>query len=322
MLPVIRLATYNLRFDSRPDNKSVQQSIAELPHPLQEPLYHAQSGEQPWSIRRLRIAQQILNYDIHIIGLQEALTRQVLDIAELLGSDWAWIGVGRKDGKTSGEFNPVFYKTSELELIHHDSFWLSETPFEPSKYPGAGHERVCTMGHFSLKSLHGASNFTLLNTHLDHRSDAQRRFSASLLLARAKYEAHTTGGAVFIVGDFNSPSTGRDSGAYRTVVGELAPMQVSSQLTAKYAVPDDVYADFVMRDVREATPQERISGNFATFTGFKKPGNTAGYARIDFVFGGSNGGWNAISYDAPSVLSDDGILASDHRPVIVQLSLI
>jgi hypothetical protein len=65
-------------------------------------------------------------------GFQEALVRQVNDLAELLGSEWAWVcsmssvqclsqadeclvyvqvGVGRDDGVAAGEFSPIFYKT-------------------------------------------------------------------------------------------------------------------------------------------------------------------------------------------------------------------
>lgn len=66
-----------------------------------------------------------------VIGFQEALVRQVRDLAELLGSDWSWvrlnlvlipfgaihltassfkIGVGRDDGIEAGEFCPIFYR--------------------------------------------------------------------------------------------------------------------------------------------------------------------------------------------------------------------
>ena len=43
----------------------------------------------------------------------------------------------------------------------------------------------------------------MLNTHLDHKSDEQRRLGASLLLRRAWFEAATTENPVFLLGDFN-----------------------------------------------------------------------------------------------------------------------
>lgn len=64
----LRLATYNLRYDSKPDNISVSQSISALPSPLQAPVYLSKSGEQPWSTRRLRVAEQVLGENVTILG--------------------------------------------------------------------------------------------------------------------------------------------------------------------------------------------------------------------------------------------------------------
>lgn len=77
--------------------------------------------------------------------------------------------------------------------------FVSDTPFDVSKYPGAGSYRICTVAHFTIDE----KTFTLLNTHFDDQSDAQRRLAASLILYRAKYEAATTQGPVFVNGDFN-----------------------------------------------------------------------------------------------------------------------
>lgn len=130
-----------------------------------------------------------------------------------------------------------------------------------------------------------------MNTHLDDQSDAQRRLSASLLLVRARYEAYTTGGPVFITGDFNSAATGYDSGAYQIITGNAPPVVVNSTFSEKYAVPDDFSPTFIMSDLKVDTPKMRVSGDFATFTGFNRPNDFRVFTRIDFVFGGSNGGW-------------------------------
>jgi hypothetical protein len=103
-----RLATWNLRYDVQPDNIPVAKSLAALPDlrvapPLVPP------GERPWSARRIRVAQRlgashvdlvgafqnfgefcIDDHDKHL-GFQEALVRQVNDLEELLGSDFAWV---------------------------------------------------------------------------------------------------------------------------------------------------------------------------------------------------------------------------------------
>jgi len=251
--------------------------------------------------------------------LQEALVRQVHDLAELLGDDWSWIGVGRDDGINAGEFSPIFYKKSHFKLVSNDTFWLSKTPFKPSKYPGTGCYRLCTAAQFIYKLT--SLPFTYLNTHLDDQSDAQRKLAASLLLIRSRYEAVKTNGPILITGDFNSPQSGDDSGAYTIITGQQQAVPVNEAFAQKYAVPKGEFNDFKFLDMRATTPRFRVSGNYATYTGWRAPGDTGAWTRIDFVFGGSNGGWSALTYKVGTSLSDDGMLASDHRPVFVDILL-
>ncbi|KAJ7175183.1 Endonuclease/exonuclease/phosphatase [Mycena crocata] len=375
----MRFVTYNLRYDSQPDNITVRQSLERLPDPLLGPGYHRKRGEQPWSLRRMRVAEHLLGEGIVLAGFQEALVRQVHDLAELFGEDWGWVGVGRDDGKQAGEYSPVFYKKSELVLLSYDSFWTSNTPFIPSRFPGAGSHRVCTTVRLQRRA--GGQKFTVLNTHMDDRSEAQRQHAASMLLARARYEAAVTGEPVFVLGDFNSPPTGRDSGAYEITTGVREPGVLPKDFAARYAVPDDASAalntkssrygredavslaseaqanakqfavdsqansntsddieanatsaadtnntqntstnaaPFVLHDLRAHTPRRFVSANHATFTGFNAPDDTSVWSRIDFVFGGG-GGWKSTAYKVATALSDDGVLASDHRPVFVDV---
>ena len=159
-----------------------------------------------------------------------------------------------------------------------------------SRFPGAGSLRICTAGHFTLKTPTPV-NFTLLNTHLDDQSDAQRRLGASLILTRAKFEAFNTSGPVLVTGDFNSPSTGSDSGAYNISTGVLPPVAINATFAQKFAVPSGTLPGFVLEDLKGVVPRFGVSGDFATFTGFNKPGDTSSFTRIDFVFGASNGLW-------------------------------
>ncbi|KAL0946258.1 hypothetical protein HGRIS_012513 [Hohenbuehelia grisea] len=310
----MRIVSYNLRFDSKPDNITVQQTIASLPDPLQAPRFLNGSSERPWSTRRIRVAE-------HLLSFQEALVRQVHDLAELFGDGWSWIGVGRDNGVEAGEFSPIFYKKSELTLLSNDSFWTSNTPFEPSKFPGAGSFRVVTAAHFTLTGdgVSAPINFTYLNTHMDDQSDDQRKLAASMLLIRARFEAVKTGSPVIITGDYNSPPTGTDSGAYKIITGASPPVPVNATFAAKFAVADNELPDFKLLDLRAEAPRQNVSANFATFTGFTSPTDTSNWARIDFVFGGSNGGWKTNGYKVASALADDGVLESDHRPVFADI---
>ncbi|KAF9032865.1 hypothetical protein BDZ89DRAFT_1091189 [Hymenopellis radicata] len=315
----MRFVTYNLRYDSQPDGISVAQSIARIPDQLEEQPYLELRGEQPWSKRRLLVAQQVLSEGIVLAGFQEALVRQVKDLAELFGDDWAWVGVGRDDGKQASEFSPIFYKKSELSLISYDTFWLSKTPFEPSRYPGAGSFRLCTVAQFLMADK--KRKFTVFNTHLDDQSEEQRQVGVSLILHRARYEAIKTGWPVFLLGDLNSPAEGEDTGAYRIVTGAADPLPINETFTTKYRISGNKMKGFKMLDLRGETPPEKVSNNFATFTGFTKPGDAAEWKRIDFIFGGDTRGWSSEGYKVVSALADDGTLASDHRPVFADISI-
>ncbi|KAG9120469.1 hypothetical protein FRC07_004030 [Ceratobasidium sp. 392] len=317
----IRLTTWNLRYDSQPDNTTVADTLSALPDRLQEPtsFYPDASRERPWSSRRVGVAALLEFQAPTIISFQEALFRQVQDLKELLGADWDWVGIGRDDGKARGEFSPIFFNKTLVQLKSWDTFWLSDTPFDVSKYPSAGSYRICTVAHFST----GGKNLTVLNTHFDDQSDDQRRLAASLILHRARYEAATTGASVFVNGDFNSPAEGTDNGAYRIFSGRIPPVAINSTFTSKFAIPSKspLPSNFTMLDTRGTTPRSKVFGHFATYTGFSKLGVTSPYGRIDFVFGASHVNWKSVAYKADEALYDDGVYLSDHRPVTVDLLL-
>ena len=65
-VPTMRVVTYNLRYDALPDNLTVQDSLDALPNPLSEPNYLSIHQEQPWSTRRIRIAENLLSSNIDI----------------------------------------------------------------------------------------------------------------------------------------------------------------------------------------------------------------------------------------------------------------
>ena len=85
------------------------------------------------------------------------------------------------------------------------------TPFEPSKFPGADTIRMATAAHFTLKTDPDCpADFTAFNVHLDDLSDDARRLAASLMLTRARYEVYNTGRPVILTGDFNMVETLED----------------------------------------------------------------------------------------------------------------
>ncbi|MCK0158273.1 hypothetical protein MWU65_13845 [Cellulophaga sp. F20128] len=100
-----------------------------------------------WSNRQ-RLQVSLLNFhQPDIIGMQEPLVNQVKYFVEHL-FNYKWIGVGREDGRTEGEYNPKFYKANKLEVLSSGIFWLSESPDKVSKSWVAGYSRICTWALF------------------------------------------------------------------------------------------------------------------------------------------------------------------------------
>ncbi|KAG9087449.1 hypothetical protein FS749_002906 [Ceratobasidium sp. UAMH 11750] len=316
----IRLTSWNIRYDWD-DKIPVSDTIASLPSRLKQPspYYPKASTERPWSSRRIGVAALLQFQASAVISFQEASAHHVRDMKTLLGNDWDWVGLGRDGGKADGEMNPIFFDKTQVQLKSWDIFWLTDTPFEFSQYPGAGSVRICTAARLSV----GGKNLTVLHTHLDHLSDAQRRLGASLILHRARYEAATTGATVFIKGDMNSPTEGQDNGAYKIFTGALPPVAINSTFASRFPIPENspLPSNFTMLDTRGTTPREKVVGHFATFTGFHNLGDTSEYGRIDFVFGDSHAKWKSVAYMAAEILYDDGVYLSDHRPVTVDVVL-
>ncbi|KAK2460462.1 hypothetical protein APHAL10511_007509 [Amanita phalloides] len=229
--------------------------------------------------------------EIDIACFQAATTRQVKDLAELFANGWAYVPGARTCKTNMSCFNPVFYRKNTFKVLSKDSFWLSEDPFRSSKFPGARAARVCTAVRFS--SIKSGKEFTVLNTHLDPDEEDQRRLAASMLLARARYAA-VTSGPVFVTGTLNCDSTGSSSGAYKILNGSAAPVSVPPAFEDKYAVRYYQLPKFRTLDLRAATPKQRVSVNYATHTGYTDPGDTSKWRRTSYIFGGSNKGWTSV----------------------------
>ncbi|MEJ2006312.1 MAG: endonuclease/exonuclease/phosphatase family protein, partial [Cyclobacteriaceae bacterium] len=215
-----------------------------------------------------------------IVGVQEALQNQVQDIKTSLPG-FTYVGVGRDDGKTAGEYSPVFYDSTYFEIINGGTFWLSETPREVSKGWDAALPRVCSF--VELKDPSGNS-FVVYNAHFDHIGVEARRQSAKLIMDH--YEKFNSGKPVVFMGDLNFTD---DDPAYVTITEEG------------------------FRDTRKlASPY----GPKATFNGFNW--ETEPERRIDYIF--INGSF-MVNMFAVLTDSRYNRYPSDHFPVIVSLQL-
>ncbi|MFE6619890.1 endonuclease/exonuclease/phosphatase family protein [Streptomyces sp. NPDC008086] len=238
-----------------------------------------------WAVRRPVMRELLRREAPHVIGTQEGLFAQLLDIDSDLGPHYDWLGTGRLHGSRD-EAMAVFYDTRRLRPTEYDHFWLSDTPdVIGSNTWGAAFARMVTWVRFRDLADAGRE-FYVLNTHFDHVSQYARERSAALIAARiAGFDRSLP---VVVTGDFNVAA--HKNTAYDTLLG----------------------AGLV--DTWD-TARER-SALYATFHGYKPL--TPDGDRIDWVL--TTPGVTAHRA-AINTFSADGQFPSDHLPVQAFLSL-
>ena len=157
----------------------------------------ANDGENSWPKRKHLVMGVILDRRPDILGVQEALHFQ-LDEIRTRFPNLAYVGVGRDDGKTKGEYAAILYDRQRFTIQFQETFWFSETPYEiASTSWGNRIPRICTMA--ILFDRHTQRDLTVFNVHWDHQSQPSREASAKGLLRRVKSPKN-----VLVLGDFNA----------------------------------------------------------------------------------------------------------------------
>ena len=243
-------------------------------------------GENAWPNRRERASDAINFYAPDIIGTQEVLHHQLVDILDGC-PHYDSIGVGRQDGNTQGEYSAILYNKKRFEIVDCGWFWLSETPeIAGAKGWDAACERIATWA--ILRDKESKAKLFALNTHFDHIGQVARAESARLILNRIAEMAK--GMPVVVTGDFNADPADK----------------VIEHLTAGTPI-----ALFDCRNMARV-----VYGPDWTFHNFDRL-PMAERKRIDYVFVTEN-----IEVERYGVLAEtnDGYL-SDHNPVLVYLSI-
>ena len=240
-----------------------------------------------WPYRKDNAASQIKFHNVHILGVQEALHEQMMDLSQAL-TKYKFAGVARDDGKTKGEYSAIFYDTTRLKLLGSSTFWLSLTPEVPgSKSWDAAITRIVTWAKF--KDAKTRETFFVFNTHFDHIGKEARRESAKLLKQRVKDIAGNN--PVLIFGDFNSKPS-----------DEPIMVLVDANDPNKFIDSKSV----------SKTPHYGPTGTFNAFT--SKEVNDE---PIDYIF--MKGNWKVLQH---ATLSQTwgGRFSSDHFPVFARIS--
>lgn len=172
----LNVMSYNLRYDN-PGDKDNQ-----------------------WKFREDLATDLIRFHDADVFGAQEVLHNQLVDLTDRL-PEFGYVGVGREDGKTKGEYAPIFYRKDRFSVEKSGNFWLAEDiNAVGQKGWDAACERVATWA--VLKDINTGKQFFFLNTHLDHMGQVARHEGASLVLEQVRKLSGSL--PVIVTGDFNA----------------------------------------------------------------------------------------------------------------------
>ena len=276
----LKVCTYNLRYKNSSDT-------------------NAGNG---WNTRRTYLINLVNFQQPDLLGVQEALKAQMDDMANGL-KDYAYVGVGRNDGGTSGEYSAIFYRKETMVLLDNGDFWLSDTPWKPSKgFPshggGTSYYRICSWGKF----FHKASGTVVyhFNTHMD--LDETNRQQSYYLIKQKIQEIASTTAPVIVTGDYNAVQTGD---AYKLFLNS--------------GFLYDCYVKASQKFITNGTCPGFNANNYSTVSGELR--------RIDHIFVTKAFNINHYGVLNPCYYSTSGSADyyeraySDHSPVIAKLTL-
>lgn len=151
-----------------------------------------------WDRRGSVVGKLAYFHEFDIFGTQEGHRFQLNDMLSQMPG-YAYIGVGREDGKEGGEHSAIFYRTDMFEVLDHGDFWLAEDTTRPGLGWDAACVRICTWGKFRHKPSDRV--FLFFNLHMDHIGTTARIESARLIKRKMKEFGDEL--PVFLTGDFN-----------------------------------------------------------------------------------------------------------------------
>ena len=237
--------------------------------------------ENSWENRKNDALQLLDYYHPDVFGVQEAVPQQMTDLKTGL-KNYDFVGVGRDDGANKGEYSAIFYNTEKLQVLQSGTFWLSETPDQPSKGWDAAYNRVCTYALFKTKK--GGRKFWAFNVHFDHVGNIARENSSKLILEKIN-TLNPRNFPVVLTGDFN-------------LTDKTEPIKIISK-----TMSDSFY-----------NCRKPHYGPTGTFTGFDV--NTVPKDRIDYIF---TKGLSCQSIRTINDRRENLLYPSDHFPVLAQL---
>lgn len=226
----VKWATFNVRYDNPAD------------------------GLNNWKYRKDKVAGFIKSQHIDIVGMQEVLHNQLEDLKARL-PEYAEVGVGRDDGKTKGEYSPLFYRKDKFELLDSHTFWLSQYP---DSVGFIGWDGACTRiaTWAKLKDKKTGKIFMAVNTHFDHVGTEARKNSALLIIK--KIQEIVGDRPAVLTGDFNVSEKWE---AYKTITTNKFVMKDAYKIAKKREGVNYTWQDFGKEPLNK---REKIDFIFVT----------------------------------------------------------
>lgn len=161
-------------------------------------------GVNRWDNRKAEVVRLLTYYHPALIGMQEVLEQQRLDLLAGLPA-YQSVGVARTDGKRAGEYSCILVDTTRFAIREQNTFWLSTQPQVPSKGWDAALERICT--YVRVRDKQTKRELWVLNTHFDHVGLEARLRSAQLILDTMRALQKRQAIPAVLMGDFNAYPT-------------------------------------------------------------------------------------------------------------------
>ncbi len=248
----------------------------------------AADGKNRWENRIPIVSAYMDSVAPDIAGMQEVLHHQLLDLLEIMPG-YSYVGSGRDDGETGGEYSPVFFRDDRFILRDNSQFWLSETPEIPGSISwDAAITRIVSWA--ALEDRQSGEIIYAFNTHFDHRGVEARRRSAGLISGRIPEIAGDS--PVILLGDFNIRKESAD-----------------------YEFMSDLFSENNRLANAELISETPVRNAESTFNGFR---HDIEPRVIDYIFVDDN--FRVLFYRVDEVL-ENGIFISDHWPVVSDVVL-
>lgn len=190
-----------------------------------------------WQYRKDRVADFVKSQNLDVVGMQEVLHNQLEDLKTRL-PEYTEVGVGRDDGKTQGEYSPLFFKKDRFDLLDSNTFWLSQYP---DSVGFIGWDGACTRiaTWAKLKDKNSGRIIMAVNTHFDHVGTEARTKSALLIIDKIKKIVGEQ--PAVLTGDFNVSDKWD---AYQTITTNEFVMKDAFKIAEKKEGVDYTFHDF------------------------------------------------------------------------------